>query len=167
MPDHPSRLQHRTPDWVGAEPLFHVRIRVQPKTALPLTDPRLSSDLLAAARRYHSLGHWQCLLFLLMPDHLHALLRISRHPGVAVVVQNWKRGTTRFQQVKWQENFFDHRIRHDHEATEKWRYILRNPVVNGLCGASEEWPHGWSCAAPEAAWGHAAPPVERADPSAL
>ncbi len=107
----------------------------------PLTDRRCAPRLLASAMAYDEIGHWRCEYFLVMPDHVHALLRIPHDPGVATVVRNWKRGTNRLLGVCWQENFFDHRIRDEHEAMDKWRYVRRNPVVKGLCGHEEDWPH--------------------------
>ncbi|HTL67105.1 MAG TPA: hypothetical protein VL200_05545 [Lacunisphaera sp.] len=79
-----------------------------------------------------------------MPDHVHALLRFPRDPGMAGIIGNWKRGTARFQGIQWQENFFDHRLRHKAEADEKWQYIRNNPVMQGLCDHQDNWPHWWS-----------------------
>ena len=139
----PQRLGHKTPTWVRAGALFHVRIRAQRLQTPVLTEPCLAALLLRAAQRYQELGHWQCELFLLMPDHLHALLRFPSDPGVAKVVGSWKQGTARFQHVQWQENFFDHRIRSHQEVLQKWHYIRMNPVVKGLCREPAEWPHWW------------------------
>jgi putative transposase len=121
-----------------------VRIRIDSTQSSLLTEPRLAQDLLDAAKRYHDLGHWWCEIFLLMPDHVHALLRFKTEPGMAVVIGNWKRGTARFQGVRWQNNFFDHRVRGAAEVIEKWDYIRRNPVVKGLCAPEAEWPHLWT-----------------------
>jgi len=79
-----------------------------------------------------------------MPDHLHALLSFPREPGMSVVIRNWKRGTARFQEVSWEDNYFDHRLRNLAEEQKTWWYIRRNPVVKDLCGSEEEWPHWWS-----------------------
>lgn len=144
MGEYPQRLHPETPGWVKAGSLFHVRIRVDAAQARPLTEPGLSADLIKAAQRYHELGSWWCELFLLMPDHLHALLRFPSDPGLTAVVGNWKRGTARFQGVKWQDNFFDHRIRDHAEANLKWHYIRLNPTAKLLCAKEEDWPHWWS-----------------------
>ena len=100
-----------------------------------------------AVADYHAAGRWWCDLFLLMPDHVHALLAFPHEPGMSVVIRNWKRGAARLQGVRWQENYFDHRIRTKAEAQEKWRYIRRNPVVKGLCVREEDWPHWWAISA--------------------
>jgi len=93
-------LHHNTPNWVGEGALFHVRVRIHAAQPPCLVEPAIGIALMEAAQRYHRLGHWWCELFLLMPDHIHALLRFPREPGIALVVGNWKRGTTRFQKIK-------------------------------------------------------------------
>jgi putative transposase len=142
--EYPQRLHHATPAWVKDGSLFHVRIRVDATQARALTEPNQSAELITAAQRYHGLGHWWCELFLLMPDHLHALLRFPSERGMTLTVKNWKQGTARFQGAHWQDNFFDHRIRIHKEAQEKWHYIRLNPVVKGLCEKPDDWPHWWS-----------------------
>ena len=143
MHQYPGRLHHNTPGWVGDGTLFHVRLRGAP-TQSSLIESALGTDLLKAAQRYHELGHWWCELFLLMPDHVHALLAFPGEPGMSEVMRQWKRGTARFQQVLWQEGYFDHRLRNEKETSEKWGYIRRNPVVKGLCATEEDWPWWWS-----------------------
>ena len=148
MPDYPLRLLHETPGWVKAGALFHIRIRTAPEQRLPLTSPCLVQALLDAARRYHELGHWWCDLFLVMPDHVHAMLAFRRDVDMSVVLSNWKRGVARFQHVLWQSNYFDHRIRNAKESQTTWRYIRRNPVVKDLCATEDDWPYWWSALTP-------------------
>ena len=142
--DYPQRLYHRTPGWVRTGALFHVRIRAAAAQSPGLTDPVLAAALLSAAQRYHDVGRWWCELFLLMPDHLHAMLAFPREPGMAAVIRDWKRGTARFYDVRWQENFFDHRIRSSHEKEATWIYIHGNPAAKDLCREDELWPYWWS-----------------------
>jgi putative transposase len=141
---YPGRLHHTIPTWVKDGSLFHIRIRTAPEQASPLTESNLARELLVAAQRYHELGHWWCKLFLIMPDHVHAMLAFPPEPGMSTIIRDWKRGTARFQGVQWQTNYFDHRIRNNSEANEKWSYIRRNPVVKGLCLAEEDCQHWWS-----------------------
>jgi REP element-mobilizing transposase RayT len=138
------RLFHKAPGWVKDGSLFHVRLRVAEGQQTPLTDPSLSSQILAAAANYHSQGLWWCELFLLMPDHAHMLVAFPREPGMPLTVRNWKRATARLVGVKWQTDFFDHRIRTEGEGDKTWHYIRRNPVVKGLCANEDEWRHWWS-----------------------
>jgi REP element-mobilizing transposase RayT len=124
--------------------MFHIRIRTDACQIFPLTTPARATDLLNSVRLYHATGRWWCELFLLMPDHLHALLAFPREPGMAATIREWKRGAARLQGVKWQENFFDHRIRSDKFSAETWHYIRRNPVAKGLCPDEDSWTYWWS-----------------------
>jgi REP element-mobilizing transposase RayT len=139
-----GRLRHETPGWVKPGSRFHLRLRAEPAQGVALSDPGLAPQLIEAARRYHELGRWWCELFLLMPDHLHAIIAFPADPGMSETIRNWKRGTARFQRVAWQENYFDHRIRNDAELGETWHYIHRNPVAKSLCVHVDDWPWSWS-----------------------
>jgi putative transposase len=151
MRAYPGRLYHETPGWVRDGALFHIRLRAT-TTQSSLIEPALGRDLLTAVRRYHDLGHWWCELFLLMPDHAHAILAFSCVPGMTITLRNWKRGTKRFQRVDWQEGFFDHRLRDEKETTETWHYIRRNPVIKKLCAGEDAWPWWWSSVVPNTAF---------------
>lgn len=144
MSEYPRRLHHDTPPWVANGALFHIRIRVAAEQHTPLAHAELSRDILNAVRRYHEAGHWWCKLFLLMPDHVHAMLAFPDPGEMATVIRNWKRGVAKYQGVRWQENFFDHRLRNGAEEDECWTYIRHNSVVKKLCEDEDAWPHWWS-----------------------
>jgi hypothetical protein len=55
------------------------------------------------------------------------------------VVGRWKAWQKRTLHIAWQKNFFDHRIRHDHEFTEKADYIRCNSVAGNLCKEPADW----------------------------
>ncbi len=142
--DYPGRLHHAVPGWVKAGALFHVRLRVDPEQIPPLTEPKLAADLLEAARYYHDCRRWWCRLIVLMPDHVHAVLSFPEAAGLAITVRDWKRATARRLGVRWQGNFFDHRLRSEAEADEAWVYFGQNPVAKGLVSHAEAWPWRWS-----------------------
>jgi REP element-mobilizing transposase RayT len=81
------------------------------------------------------------LFFLLMPDHLHALLSFppSEKP-IRLVISKWKEWTARTVGIQWQDDFFEHRLRHDESRRQKADYILENPVRKGLVSRTEDWP---------------------------
>jgi len=58
---------------------------------------------------------------------------------MARILSEWKRYQTRRHGIRWQENFFDHRLRNVQEYLEKAAYIRRNPVVKELCETPEMW----------------------------
>jgi len=138
----PGRLFHALPPWLAADDaIFHLRIRVDRTAAgRELTAPPIARSLLDSAIFYALQRRWWPHLFLLMPDHLHAL--VSFPPGVSMsgVVADWKRWHARANRVHWQDGFFDHRLRREESLEHAIDYIRRNPVVRGLCGTIEEWP---------------------------
>ena len=89
------------------------------------------------------LGHWYPHLFLLMPDHCHALLSFPPDRGVKKTIADWKHWTAVRFGIHWQADFFDHRLRTPEAFEEKAHYILQNPVRAGLTMRAEEWPYVW------------------------
>ncbi len=139
----PRRLHHTVPHWVVPGALFHIRIAVdRKKEQKPLTDPALAQAILDSVRFYEDKMRWHVTLFLLMPDHLHALLSFARHESMSQVIRDWKRFHRRTNQIVWQEGYFDHRLRNDERGEQlsaKINYIRQNPIVAGLCAKAEDW----------------------------
>ena len=137
----PERLHHTVPNWVEPGALFHIRIRLdREKKQTELTDPALAQTILDSAKFYETRMRWHITLFLLMPDHLHAVLSFPRDKAMSDLVREWKRYHTRTNHVIWQEGFFDHIIRHSESYTGKWEYVAANPVRAGLVSNEEDWP---------------------------
>ncbi len=78
-----------------------------------------------------------------MPDHCHALLSFPVDRSPAKVIRDWKHWAASQYGILWQVDFFEHRLRSDENLTEKWSYILQNPVRAGQVEAVEDWPHVW------------------------
>jgi REP element-mobilizing transposase RayT len=78
-----------------------------------------------------------------MPDHLHAVVVFPGDRAISDVVGDWKAFLSRVHLVRWQRDYFDHRLRHRKETDECWHYIRQNPVRAGLCANPEEW-RWWS-----------------------
>ena len=107
----PSKLHHDVPPWVDPNSLFHIRIRLdRDKEQTPLTDALLATTLLKSAEFYDSKFRWHIALFLLMPDHVHALLAFPRDRSMSRVIGDWKHFHARKNRIEWQEGFFDHRL---------------------------------------------------------
>ncbi len=140
----PRRLHHQVPHWVEPGALFHIRIALdREKGQKLLTDRLLAQALLDSAKFYETRQKWHLTLFLLMPDHVHALLSFARDESMSHVIRDWKRFHARTNHVIWQEDYFDHRLRNDERGQQlsaKMNYIRRNPVAAGLCIRVEDWP---------------------------
>ena len=82
-------------------------------------------------------------MLLLMPDHLHALILFPQEAEMRVVVSEWKKFSARTMHIRWQRDFFDHRLRGEESARAKEEYIRQNPVRAGLAETPEDWPYVW------------------------
>lgn len=112
-----------------------------------LRDPRIAG-LMEVALRFHHGQRFELLAWVVMPNHVHALLKIGDTP-LSRIIQNWK-SITAVQANKllgrtgdfWQSDYWD-TFMHDEAQTRKAvRYIESNPVKAQLCRAQEEWPFG-------------------------
>jgi len=139
-----GRLFHEMPSRVQDDAIYHIRVRCATGSA-PLTQPDIAGRLLDSVKLYQAKERWWVHLFLLMPDHWHALLSFGLEREMSKTIGDWKRWHTRHSGIVWQENYFDHRVRnHLAEWDAKSDYIRNNPVVAGLCERAEKWPWQWS-----------------------
>jgi REP element-mobilizing transposase RayT len=134
-------LNHRTPSFVPPGAWFFITIRANPRGTDQLCLTERSAALLQSAVSYHHWQQWVLYQFLLMPDHLHAILGFPATSNPGVTLGNWKRLTTRLSGVNWQPNFFDHRIRRGESIDQKAAYVRQNPVRAGLVAQADQWPH--------------------------
>jgi putative transposase len=136
----------------------------RPLGPLWLKDPRVA-DLVAHAilageqeRQFYELCAW-----VIMPNHVHLLIL----PKVSMpVLMRWLKGSTarhanrilnRTGQRFWQDESFDHYLRHSSQIGRTIAYIEQNPVSAGLVCSAERWPWssaGWQAKPP-------APPCSR------
>jgi REP element-mobilizing transposase RayT len=140
--DLPDRkvLPHGIPPWVKAGELYFITICCRDRGVNQLCVPEFGTKLLESVRFREERGDWFVRLFLLMPDHLHALIAFSPECEMSAVVAKWKEYAARHVGVRWQRGFFDHRLRRDESLDEKAHYIRMNPVRQGLVSRAEEWP---------------------------
>jgi REP element-mobilizing transposase RayT len=106
----PSRLHHTVPDWVQPGALFHIRLALDRAKQQPtlITSP-VAELLMDSVKLYHRRHLWHVTVFLLMPDHIHALLSFGRDQAMSRVIGDWKHFHAHEHGVVWQEGYFDHR----------------------------------------------------------
>ncbi len=80
---------------------------------------------------------------LLMPDHVHCLVSFPESESMRTVVTAWKHYLSNEHGLRWQRDFFDHRLRKEESYEEKAGYIRQNPVRAGLVKSAAEWPFVW------------------------
>ncbi len=137
------RLDHALPHWIDPEALFFVTINAERRGPNQFCTEAVSAAIFQAARHYQDNRRWYCELLLLMPDHLHLLVSTPWDRDLADVIGSWKQWLSRRHKIKWQENFFDHRLRRDESGEEKWKYICHNPVRAGLVDKPDDWRWVW------------------------
>jgi putative transposase len=135
-------LPHDPPHFIGTDSaVFFITICCQPKGENQLCRSEIAEQLFSAARFYWERSLWGLPLLLLMPDHVHMLATFGLEASMENVVRNWKRYLARRVGIRWQRDFFDHRLRNDESFTEKANYILNNPIRAGLVARFEDWPY--------------------------
>ena len=137
---HKGKLYHTVPAWVPAGSRFHVRIRLNSGSRLPLNDPKIATALLESAAFYHAQYSWYVWVMVLMPDHLHAVLSFPPGKSMSRTIGDWKKYQAHVLGLDWQDNYFDHCLRNESEFGEKAHYIRMNPVRAGLCETPGQWP---------------------------
>ena len=92
-------------------------------------------------------GKYELHAFVVMPNHVHLLItprvelaKITRTiKGKSARQANAMLGRT--GQPFWQDESFDHWIRHPQQFEKVKSYIERNPVSAGLVRSPEQWPY--------------------------
>jgi putative transposase len=98
------------------------------------------------------LGDAKTLCWMLMPDHLHWLLRLGDEHELATIVRRVK-GASAIQINRlvrrpggavWAPSFHDHAMRREEDLVTTAQYIVANPVRAGLVDSHWMYPH-WDC----------------------
>ncbi len=104
----------------------------------------------------------KCSAFVIMPNHVHAIVFRDEDFNVSQFVQVWKKSSS--YQIKrlyreflshyvdlcpencpiWQAGFYDFNVDSDAKLDQKIDYIHHNPIEEGLCDYAHEWR--WSSA---------------------
>ena len=91
--------------------------------------------------------------WVIMPNHVHVLLRPLSGHDLAGIVQSWKSFTAKQANRVlgltghfWQKEYFDRYVRSERHFAASVSYIERNPVKAGLCPSREAWEFGSAAA---------------------
>ena len=100
----------------------------------------VAEPLLRGIGEYHQNFKWFADIAVLMPDHIHLIISVSRMTTLSEVIRSFKRWAARDLRISWQRGFFEHRLRSYSSANQKFRYVLNNPVRGGLVKSADDWP---------------------------
>jgi REP element-mobilizing transposase RayT len=108
------------------------------------------AGIVAGAIKFHSGERFDLHAWVVMPNHVHAVLR--QRPGwtLSRVLQSWKgfsareanRVLSRAGIPFWQSESYDHLIRDDDDLHRCCRYTILNPVNARLCQRPDDWKWG-------------------------
>jgi putative transposase len=143
MTELPDRkwLYHSIPSWVDMSDYWFVTICCQVRGRNQLANKNVYATIREAFLFYQNLGRIRVVVWTLMPDHLHFIAAFNHDFGMPRLIKNFKKYITIKCGILWQRGFFDHRLRSSKEFSEKYWYVLLNPVRAGLVKKFEDWPY--------------------------
>ncbi len=118
-----------------------------------LRDQRIAR-IVVDAWTYFDGKRYELVAYVVMPNHVHVLIKTYEGCPLSKVIHSWKSFTAHAinEHLKtcgrdahapmWQNDYFDRFIRDDRHFAQAITYIHENPVKAGLCGHAGEWP--WS-----------------------
>ena len=137
-----KQLPHDIPLWVDpAKETYFVTVCCQLRGENQLAKTTVANGLFESINYRNQQAIWHVRLAVLMPDHVHLLISFGQtEKRIQTIVSKWKEWTAKSLSIKWQRDFFEHRLRREESLQEKANYILFNPVRAGLVSRPEEWP---------------------------
>ena len=108
------------------------------------------AELVAGALRFHQGTRFDLLAWVVMPNHVHAVVQPMPGWTLSALLHGWKgyaareanRLLGRIGHKFWQRESFDHLIRDDQDLERCCHYTTANPVNARLCARAEDWK--WS-----------------------
>lgn len=117
-----------------------------------------NAQLIIDAWQYFNGRRYDLHTGVVMPNHVHLLVRVYTGVLIGNLVQSWKSFTSRRFVVdehlgyrpQWQRGYWDRYIRNEAHYQDALRYIINNPVEAGLVRRVEDWPYYAGCVWPGA-----------------
>jgi putative DNA methylase len=128
-----------------------------------LKQPAIAGIVFASLQYGVELRHYDLHAWVIMPNHVHLLLTpllsISKllNSLKAVTARRANLALHRTGKPFWQDESYDHLVRHYDEFRRIQHYIENNPVVAGFVGTPEQYPWSSRAACDAAAARGAAP----------
>ncbi len=119
-----------------------------------LTNPSLAQTIRAQWQKLEASGLWLVRSAVIMPDHLHLFVTLGSDAELSPGIRNFKGPLTpvlRTCQLKWQDSYYDHRLRPNEDLLPLFLYIYLNPYRANLLPATQPYPH-YYCHPRDWAW---------------
>ena len=115
----------------------------------PLLKNKEIAKVVSDAVRFHAGQRFELYAWVIMPNHVHAVVWPLPGWSLSQILKSWKGFTARQINLVlkregslWQSESYDHLIRDDADCQRCCLYTIMNPVDAGLCASPEDWP--WS-----------------------
>jgi putative transposase len=142
-PNHPERRRpaHHPPLETHNKPIIIFLTICTDHRRKILANDQMHAVLVEA---WNSSIQWMVGRYVIMPDHIHLFCSPvgKAYENVAKWVIYWKRAVSRMRpdlQPIWQRDCWDTQLRRHESYTEKWAYMLNNPVRAGLVDDVDKW----------------------------
>jgi REP-associated tyrosine transposase len=123
--------RRRLPHWRASDAIYFVTWRLA--KAQPDLSPS-ERDLVASTLKHFEGRRYRLAAFVVMNDHVHALVSTMGSSRLEDVVHSWKSFTANRMQREhgrgarvWQDEYFDRIVRDQREFMQKFDYIRCNP----------------------------------------
>src|SRR5256714_3096294 len=138
-----KQLPHEVPLWIDpSKEDYFITICCRERRQNQLAVPKIGEPLMNTIRHRNERQIWYAHVAVIMPDHVHLVLGFpDRERRIEVIVSKWKEWTAKLLGIRWQRDFFEHRLRREESFREKADYVLANPVRAGLVDRAEDWPY--------------------------
>ena len=149
-PGYSSLRQHR---WSAPDSEYFVTFKAQRPTD-GLMYPEILCALTQRREYLEAIDRWNVRTWVVMPDHIHVVFTLGRSTSLAQCFRDLKGPLTpslRRKGVRWQEGYYEHRIRQDEDRLPVFLYVFLNPYRARLLAQSERWP-GYFCSEEDWAW---------------
>lgn len=110
-----------------------------------LTNTAVHEAFLTFAQKAPERGAWVGQ-YVLMPDHFHLFVTLDdRLMALSPWIKSLKNTLSKAMRENgqpsphWQKGFFDHVLRSEESASEKWAYVRENSIRAGLVSRAEDW----------------------------
>jgi putative transposase len=138
-----AKLPHDVPLWVDpTKETYFITVCCLPRGLNQLAKSNVAAELFETLSYRNALSVWSVRLALLMPDHIHLIVSFPENGRkIRTIISKWKEWTAKTLGIRWQRDFFEHRIRRDENLRKKKAdYILLNPIRAGLVDKPGNWP---------------------------
>ncbi len=119
-----------------------------------LDTPKVFNASLQLGREIEASAAIQFYAIVIMPDHLHLLIRLLDKTKLEDFAKSFKGRLSpvlRNLGIRWQRGYFGRLIRDQDSVDVVVRYMLMNPYRKGLIDSSDKWPY-WYCSDQAKVW---------------